>query len=111
MDGSQQNDPVVVPDVVGLTVAEGRRIAEAAGVALAQPDADGPPLAALTWPGVWLITDQDPTAGTTVRRWDSVRVRFGEVTGDGLSGVREPHRPAPDPDGLTASRACPEADG
>ncbi|MEO3751468.1 hypothetical protein [Streptomyces sp. B6B3] len=27
--------------MVGLTVAEGRRVAEAAGVAVAQPDPDG----------------------------------------------------------------------
>lgn len=63
-------DVVTVPDIVGMTVDEGRRLASAAGVVLANPDPDGPPLGAQTWPGVWTITHQSPveaavsTAGT-----------------------------------------------
>lgn len=87
-----------------MTVEDARRVAFAAGVALAQPDPDGPPLGALTWPGVWLITEQHPPAGSQVYRWDSVRVRFRSGDGDGPAGVREPRRPLPDPDVLSAAK-------
>ncbi|MBN6040573.1 PASTA domain-containing protein [Amycolatopsis sp. 195334CR] len=76
MDERRHADVVTVPDVVGMTVRDGRRVATEAGVALAQPDPDGPPLGALTWPGVWVITAQDPPPGSQLYRWDSVRVWF-----------------------------------
>ncbi|MDP9391337.1 MAG: hypothetical protein M3P89_08130 [Actinomycetota bacterium] len=38
------SDEVVTPDVVGMVVDEAREVAQAAGVVLAQPDPDGPPL-------------------------------------------------------------------
>ncbi|TCO46452.1 PASTA domain-containing protein [Actinocrispum wychmicini] len=93
-------DRVVVPDVVGLPVVVGRQVCTDAGLALAQPDPDGPPLGALTWPGTYVITAQDPPPGTTLYRWDSVRVRFRPVGGD--AGVREPRRPSPEPRTLAA---------
>ena len=40
-------DAAVVPDVVGLRVRDAEEVAHAAGLKLAQPDPDGPPLAAL----------------------------------------------------------------
>jgi len=43
-------DRVKVPDVVGLPFHVGRDIAAEAGVTLANPDPDGPPIAALIWP-------------------------------------------------------------
>lgn len=95
-------DVVVVPDVVGMTVEEGRRLAHEHGVVLAQPDADGPPLAALTWPDVWWITDQHPAPGTTLYRWDSVVIGFQDGS-DGPTGVREPRRPPPVADSPAAS--------
>ena len=49
-------DRVTVPDVVGLPFHIGRDVAAEAGVALANPDPDGPPIAALTWPGLFYIT-------------------------------------------------------
>jgi hypothetical protein len=101
MDRERIADVVVVPDVVGMTVDAGRQVAHEAGLVLAQPDPDGPPLAALTIPGLFLITEQDPAPGSRLYRRDSVRVRF-RADVDGLAGVREPRRPLPDPDALSA---------
>ena len=95
MDSRRVAEEVVVPHVVGLPVAEARRIAENAGVVLAQPDPDGPPLAALTWPGDFEVAAQRPAAGAVLRRWDSVVVDV--VPAGGTAGVREPRRPLPDP--------------
>lgn len=100
---SRSADEVTVPDVVGMTVDAGRRLATEAGVALAPPDADGPPLGALTWPGIWTITQQHPAPGSTVFRWDSVVVHF-TPGGDGPAGVREPRRPGPRSSAAAAAR-------
>jgi hypothetical protein len=109
MNEQRHADVVIVPDVVGTSVAEARGIAHEAGLTLAQPDPDGPPLRALTWPGAWLVTEQDPPPGRELYRWDSVRVRFRAADADGLAGVREPRRPLPDPDVLSAEKE-PEDD-
>jgi hypothetical protein len=89
-----RRERVVVPDVVALEVRRAARVAQAAGVALAQPDPDGPPLGALTWPGEYVVTAQSPATGSVVRRWDSVVVRFAAAD-DGRAGDREPRRPFP----------------
>lgn len=86
-------DRVTVPDVVGLPVHFGRDVANEAGVALANPDPDGPPLAELTWPGLFYITSQSPAAGSTVYRWDSVAVEtvpWGEVEASAVVTSPEP---------------------
>lgn len=82
---------VVTPDVIGMVVDDARRVATAAGVVLAQPDPDGPPLASLTWQLPVRVASQDPPAGTVVRQWESVVVTWSAEK----SGVREPRRPAP----------------
>jgi hypothetical protein len=69
-------DRVTVPDVVGLPFHVGRDVANDAGVALANPDPDGPPVGALAWPGLFFITSQRPAAGTSAYRWDSVAVEI-----------------------------------
>jgi hypothetical protein len=69
-------DQVTVPDVVGLPFHVGRDLAHNAGVALANPDPDGPPIGGLAWPGLYYITSQSPPAGTTLYRWDSVEVEI-----------------------------------
>ena len=94
-DLPQSSDVVVVPDVVGMVVDEARGVARDAGVVLAQPDPDGPPLAELTWRLPVTVTAQDPPPGTVLRRWGSVVVSWSS---DG-SGVREPRRPLPGPPG------------
>ena len=75
-------DEVTVPDVVGLPFHVGRDVAGDAGVTLANSDPDGPPIGALAWPGLYYITSQSPSAGTTLYRWDSVAVEivpYGEA--------------------------------
>jgi beta-lactam-binding protein with PASTA domain len=69
---------VTVPDVVGLPFHVGRDLAHSAGVTLANPDPDGPPISALAWPGLFYITSQEPAAGTTVHQWDSVTIEIVE---------------------------------
>jgi len=73
---------MTVPDVVGLPFHVARDLASAAGVTLANPDPDGPPIAALAWPGLFYITSQEPAAGARIGRWASVRV---EITAFGNS--------------------------
>ena len=90
MSGSPVDD-VLVPDVVGMVVDDARGAAQVAGVVLAQPDADGPPLAELTWRQPVTVTSQDPPPGTPVRRYASVVVTWSSDE----SGVREPRRPPP----------------
>ena len=65
---------VTVPNVVGLPFHVGRDLAHEAGVTLANPDADGPPIGALAWPGLFYITSQHPAPGTALSEWDSVDI-------------------------------------
>ena len=90
-------EPAEVPDLVGLTVRIARRIGHENGFVVIGPDADGPPLGALTWPGTWIVTSQDPAAGTRLVRGERVVVRFRQEPGGGTAGVREPRRPSPSP--------------
>lgn len=89
--GQEPREQVITPDVVGMAVDDARRIAHAAGVVLAQPDPDGPPLSALTWQLPVFVTSQEPPPGTVLNRWESVVVTW---TPD-EAGVREPRRPTP----------------
>ncbi|GAA5201804.1 PASTA domain-containing protein [Microbacterium jejuense] len=85
-------DQVTVPDVVGLPFHVGRDVANDAGVTLANPDPDGPPISALAWPGLYYITSQSPAAGTTLSRWDSVAVEivpYGEADSTAVALPRE----------------------
>ncbi|MEX1078867.1 MAG: PASTA domain-containing protein [Homoserinimonas sp.] len=89
-------DRVTVPDVVGLPFHVGRDRASAAGVTLANPDPDGPPIAGLAWPGLFYITSQQPTAGADVYRWDSVLIEI-VAHGTAESGARRTTKsPTPD---------------
>lgn len=74
---------VTVPDVVGLPFHIGRDLASEAGVTLANPDPDGPPISGLAWPGLFYITSQSPAPGTRVERWDSVGIEVEEYRGGG----------------------------
>ena len=49
-----------MPVLVGLAVPVAREVGHAAAVVVVAADLDGPPLAALTWPGVHVVTSQDP---------------------------------------------------
>lgn len=67
-------DVVMVPDVVGEHFLHGRDIAWAAGVSLANPDPDGPPIGAIVWPNDPIIQKQDPPPDSTLYRHDALRV-------------------------------------
>jgi hypothetical protein len=84
----------VVPDLVGLPVEEARQVATEAGVVPTSADPDGPPLAALTWPGRYVVTAQEPGPGAAPLRWDGVVVAVRRD--DGGAGDREPRLPRPD---------------
>ena len=83
---------VVAPDLVGLLVREAKEVGHEAAVVVVANDVDGPPLGALTWPGVWIVKAQEPAAGAHVRRWDNVRVTYGRIDGN-EAGDREPRLP------------------
>lgn len=95
---------VTVPDVVGLPFHVGRDVAAEAGVALANPDPDGPPIAGLAWPGLYYIVRQEPAPGTLLHEWDSVRievVKHGDTPDSESVG---PRRVPP----VDTARATPE---
>ncbi|MHB1712139.1 MAG: PASTA domain-containing protein [Acidimicrobiales bacterium] len=81
-----------VPSLVGLNVADARRLGHEAGLVVVSDDPDGVPLGERTWPGVWFVTAQVPPAGTWCAPGDVVTVSF-EQRGGGAP-VREPRRPS-----------------
>lgn len=74
LDDNRAADFVIVPDIAGLPFLEAREIAYAAGVSIANPNRDGPPIRAIVWPENPTIQRQDPESGTVAYRWDSRRV-------------------------------------
>jgi hypothetical protein len=74
--GPESAAPVTVPDVVGLEVSAARKVAWEAGVVLVAADPDGPPLGALTWPGVWTVTAQSLAPGSPMRYRGSLAVEY-----------------------------------
>lgn len=84
-----------MPGVVGLPFHVGRDLANDAGVTLANPDPDGPPIGALAWPGLYYITSQSPAAGTTLYRWDSVAVEIVPYGEADSNAVALPHEAPP----------------
>jgi hypothetical protein len=47
-----------------------------AGLVVVSADVVEPPLAGLTWAGIWLATTQHPVPGTWLPRWDNVVIEF-----------------------------------
>ena len=96
---------VTVPNLVGLTVPNARQAGHDIGVVVTAKDLDGAPLGALTWPGIWVVTAQDPRAGHRLRRGEVVTIEFEKFSDDGGgAGDREPRRPLPRPEALHAER-------
>jgi hypothetical protein len=87
--GRDEADRVEVPELVGMAVPDARQAGHRAGLVVVSPDVDGPPLGALTWPGIWVVTTQRPAPGTWLRRWDNVTVGFEELRGGEGAGGRE----------------------
>jgi hypothetical protein len=98
---------VAVPDLVGLGVSLAMDAGHEAAVVVVAADVDGPPLGSLTWPGVWVVTDQQPVAGSRIPKWDNVRVTFRRAGGN-EAGDREPRLPSPSPDQLKAHATLDE---
>ncbi len=90
--GPSTADEVTVPDMVGLMVTDARKVAWEAGVVIAAGDPDGPPVGALTWPGVWVVTAQAPSPGSRMRRRGSLMIEFKQAPG-GKLGNQEPRPP------------------
>jgi hypothetical protein len=86
---------VAVPNIVGLTVADGLKAAAEAEVVLTAADSNGPSVQA-TPLAHWRIIWQLPSPGSRRNRGEQVLVGFDEH-GGGWSGVREPRRPLPNP--------------
>jgi beta-lactam-binding protein with PASTA domain len=72
--GRRAADKVVVPDVVGFAFSAAEELATAAGLSLANPDPDGPPIGAIVWPHNPTVVAQDPPPETAAHQWDSLRV-------------------------------------
>ena len=105
---SQDDGRVSVPDLVGLPVHEARDVGHEAAVVVVSMNVDGPALGALTWRAVWIVTAQDPGAGSRVRKWDNVRISFRRADGD-ESGDREPRLLSPSLDDLEAHATLDDA--
>jgi len=105
---SEADGRVVVPDLVGLPVHEARDVGHQAAVVVVAADVDGPPLGELTWPGLWIVTAQDPGPGSPVRKWDNVRITFRRADGNEADD-REPRLPPPSPDDLAAHATLDDA--
>lgn len=73
-DDRRTADLVIVPDVVGEPFLKAREIAQAAGLTLANPDPDGPPISAIAWPNNPAVQSQFPSPGSVLYRHDSLRV-------------------------------------
>jgi hypothetical protein len=73
-DDQRAADFVVVPNVVGERFLPAREIALSAGVTLANPDPDGPPISAIAWPNNPVVQSQSPVPGSVLHRNDSLRV-------------------------------------
>lgn len=73
-DDQRAAEFVVVPDVVGQRFLSARNVALSAGLALANPDPDGPPISAIAWPNNPVVQRQSPGPGSVLYRNDSLRV-------------------------------------
>jgi hypothetical protein len=104
---NRSDDWVSVPYLVGLDVHSARAACEEEHLVMVGQDVDGPPLSTLTWPGVWIVTDQDPVPGTLALRGDAVTIEF-RGRGGGEAGDREPRIPPPEGDELRTSMIEPD---
>jgi PASTA domain len=85
---------VVVPNVVGMSGDDARRVLHEKGLVGVGSDPDGPSLPSSAWPD-GVVTDQSPESGANVPAGSPVRLWM--EPGGGSAGVREPRRPKPSP--------------
>lgn len=69
---------IVVPDLVGKPVHIAQEIAAKMGLGVRSGDPDGPGLGTRTWPGLFWVTSQDPSAGTAVEPGIQISITFVE---------------------------------
>ena len=91
----RRRSSVRVPDVIGMSLDEARKVLGGKGLGSMAADPDGPPLDLVGSPDS-VVTDQSPESGARVPPGSSVRLWLDQGGGGG-GGVREPRRPAPDP--------------
>lgn len=101
---AERLERVAVPALVGVEVGQARILADSVDLFLTSGDPDGPPIGALTWPGRWIVTRQQPSPGTMVPRASWVVVGF-EQRGGGEAGDREPRWPIPPEGRILAERS------
>lgn len=99
---------LIVPALIGMAFHDARDLVSGMGVALANPDPDGTPIAALAWPGLFYIATQTPSAGSVIGPGDSIRVTVVKDE-DGRADI--PSRVVPAPPSLSATAARDERDG
>jgi hypothetical protein len=87
----RRSSSIVVPNVIGMTWADGRRALAEKGLIAIEPGAVRPPAAGEIPSGA--VTDQSPESGARVAAGSSVTLWVGR--GGGSAGVREPRRPLP----------------
>lgn len=100
-------DRAIVPGVVGQPFLQAREIAQAAGVTLANPDPDGPPIGAIAWPNNPTVQSQSPAPGSVLYRNDSLRIWLRSDLEPDMA--RNPENPPPsmDWDHATPERPVP----
>jgi len=76
----------IVPDLVGQPVHIAQEMAANIGFGLAAGDPDGPGLRSRTWPGLFWVTSQDPSAGSLLDLGAQIRITFVR-DGEARSGV------------------------
>lgn len=86
-------DRIAIPDLVGAIVVGAQRQAELTGFTLVIADPPADP-ATLRMSARWVVATQEPPAGSTRFRGDTVLVTLRRDGGDG-AGDREPRRPVP----------------
>jgi len=92
----RRRSSVRVPDVVGLSRDEARKVLGDKNLVPIAADPDGPPLGLAGFANS-VVKDQSPEAGAKVPPGSPVRLWLDDGGGPGGPGVREPRRPAPDP--------------
>lgn len=79
---------LTVPDLVGQPVHIAQDLAASIGFGLAAGDPDGPGLRSRTWPGLFWVTSQDPSAGSALEWGSQISITFVQ-DGEARSGVRQ----------------------
>jgi hypothetical protein len=99
-------DRIVIPDLHGLVMAAALRQSIEVGFTLAVDDPPAP-IKDLASSGRWVVGGQDPAAGETRYRGDTVVVSLRRF-GGGEAGDREPRNPLPRPLRSLAERPSDE---